>query len=105
VPTEDGLWATYDGRATAGENWEEVTGIAYARRTEDGFGPLTAVDRPAVRSDHEPGGLRYVSRVELADGRERLYYEYTRADGAHELRTELVGASTEPDSALLAATV
>jgi hypothetical protein len=27
--------------------------------------------------------------VDLGDGRERWYYEVTRADGAHELVTEL----------------
>ncbi len=100
VATADGLIAAYDGRATAEENWEEVTGVAVGPRTDSGFGDLTPVDRPALRSRHEPGGLRYISVLRLADETFRVYYEYTREDGAHELRTELV---SEPESAELAA--
>ncbi len=103
LPTADGLWMTYDGRATAGQNWEEVTGLAVGRRTATGFGDLTRVERPAVRSRHEPGGLRYLSLLPLEAGSFRLYYEYTRRDGAHELRTEVAVAGAGANSASLVA--
>jgi hypothetical protein len=92
IATVDQLWMTYDGRATAAQNWEEVTGLAVGPRNATGFGALTRVERPAVSSEHAPGGLRYLSVLPLEDGAFRLYYEYTRRDGAHELRTELVTA-------------
>ncbi|MDR7280072.1 hypothetical protein [Catenuloplanes atrovinosus] len=79
------LTVAYDGRATAEENWEERTGIA--RGT---FGRLTADEDDPIESPYAPHGLRYLSVVELPDGRRRVYYEGTRPDGAHELRTELV---------------
>jgi hypothetical protein len=86
----DEITVTYDGRATAGENWEERTGTARGERLADGsFGELTATDSAPVGSPHPPYGLRYLSLVTLPDGRERIYYEATRADGAHDLRTQL----------------
>ena len=88
----DTILAAYDGRATAGENWEERTGVARGVRQPDGsFGELTADDRDPVGSPHAPNGLRYLSMVTMPDGRQRIYYESTRADGAHDLRTEVVG--------------
>lgn len=78
--------AYYDGRASAGENYEERTGIATGTEptalTPLGAGPL-------AESPHGSRGLRYVTVVALPDGRHRLYYEMARADGAHELRTEV----------------
>ncbi|WP_240489774.1 hypothetical protein [Actinomadura atramentaria] len=84
--TGDGVIAAYDGRARAAENYEERTGFAA------GSDPaaLTALgDGPWAESAHRGRGLRYLDVVDLGDGRRRLYYEATRPDGAHELRTEL----------------
>src|SRR5438034_70358 len=48
----------------------------------------TGVKDPVIR--HRGGGWHlWTSCHPLADGRHRLYYEMTRPDGAHELRTEL----------------
>jgi hypothetical protein len=88
VEEDGGWWALYDGRATAAENWEERTGLAVGRPealTADDAGPL-------LQSPHPPHGLRYACRVALPDGTARWYYEATRADGAHELRTLTIGA-------------
>lgn len=75
--------AYYDGRATAAENFEERTGVA------QGDGPASLTARgPIAQSPYRDGGLRYLSILDLGDSHERYYYEMTRADGAHELRTE-----------------
>ncbi len=80
-------WALYDGRATAAENWEERTGLAVS----DGNGGFVAAgDEPVLQSPHAPFGLRYADHVDLGDAGVRWFYEATRADGAHELRTVLL---------------
>ncbi len=78
--------AYYDGRATAAENFEERTGLAA------GIGPaaLAASDSvPVGGGSNGTLGLRYLDIVAVADGQQRWYYELTRPDGLHELRTEL----------------
>jgi hypothetical protein len=76
-------WALYDGRATAAENWEERTGLAVADE-----GKFTAVGRaPLLQSPHPPSGLRYTDVVAVPGNGVRWFYEATRPDGAHELRT------------------
>ena len=90
VRSGDAVLATYDGRATARENWEERTGTAHATRAGVHSARSRAADGAAGR--FAPRAARPALRlhVALADGRCRLYYEATRADGAHELRTELL---------------
>lgn len=57
----------------------------------DGNGGFTAVgDEPWLQSPHPPSGLRYADHVDLGDQGVRWFYEATRPDGAHELRTVLM---------------
>ncbi len=78
--------AYYDGRASAAENYEERTGIATG--TEPAA--LTPIgNAPSAESPYGGRGLRYLDILPLGDGSYRLYYEMTRPDGSHELRTEL----------------
>jgi hypothetical protein len=77
---------TTEHAPTAEENWEERTGLARGdvdgRFTAEPGGPL-------LRSPHPPHGLRYVDVVAVPGGGARWFYEATRPDGAHELRTVL----------------
>ena len=74
------------GRASALENYEERTGIATGTEPT----ALTPIgDAPSAESPYGGGGLRYLDILPLGDGSYRLYYEMTRPDGSHELRTEL----------------
>jgi hypothetical protein len=84
--TPAGVVAYYDGRASAAENYEERTGVAVGD-TPDAFTATGAA--PVGASPDGSGGLRYLDIVDLGNGRERWYYELTRPDGRHELRTEL----------------
>ena len=84
--TPDGIAAYYDGRATAEQNCEERTGVA-AGTTPESLGALG--DGPVAESPAPGLGLRYLTIVDLGDGRERLYYELTNATGSHDLVTEL----------------
>jgi hypothetical protein len=79
--------AYYDGRASAAQNLEEQTGIAFWDNQKAEFVP--ALDEPLGTPY---GGLRYLTQIELPNGRRRFYVEGRRRDGAHELRTELIRA-------------
>jgi hypothetical protein len=90
VLIDNGRWlAYYDGRDSAEDNAEEVTGLAV------GTGPdvLRAEPGPIAVSPYSTGSLRYLTAVSLPDGGLRLYYEASRLDGAHDLRTEYVPPS------------
>ncbi len=81
--TPGGVVAYYDGRASAGQNFEERTGVAV------GTDPAALTATGSVTGSPSGGGLRYVTVLDLGDGQERLYYEMAQADGSHDLRTEL----------------
>ena len=72
--------ASYDGRASAQENWFERTGLA--RLTPSGsYEPID--DSPII-------DVRYLDVVPLPAGGYRIYYEARLPDESHELRTELI---------------
>jgi hypothetical protein len=69
---------SYDGRATAEENWFERTGLAGMDGTK--LRPLP---------DSLVVDVRYLDVLPLPTGGYRLYYEARLPDESHELRTEL----------------
>jgi hypothetical protein len=75
--------AAYDGRATKEENWYEQTGLA--RRDGDRIEPI---------GDAPVSNARYLDVVPLPDGGYRIFYEAPLPDDSHELRTELIPASS-----------
>jgi hypothetical protein len=85
------LWiAYYDGRASAAANAEELTGVAIGNEPDR----LVAEPGPVASSPESGGGsLRYLDAVPLPDGGVRFFYEMSRRDGAHDLRTEYVPPS------------
>jgi hypothetical protein len=88
VVRNGGDWiAWYDGRASAQENWHERTGVAFG----DEPSSFTAALGPT------PAGAtaRYLSLADLGDGY-RLYWEASRVDGAHDLRTAYVPRPVSP---------
>jgi hypothetical protein len=81
--------AYYDGRASAAENYEERTGLAYGADPAALVAASAPGAGPAAASPYGRGALRYLDLVDLPDGRTRLYYELARADGSHALVTEV----------------
>ncbi|NJP97660.1 hypothetical protein HCN51_50960 [Nonomuraea sp. FMUSA5-5] len=69
--------ASYDGRASASENWRERTGLATPRSG-------------ALVPGAPVADVRYLDVLPLPDGTHRLFYEARLPDDSHELRTELV---------------
>ena len=86
-PPDGGV--AYDGRATKEENWFERTGLA----TAEPSGRIEATSEGPVLE------ARYLEALPLPDGSMRLFWEARRADGSHELRTDVVPAGQRRDAA------
>lgn len=79
----EGYVGVYDGSSGAHENYEERAGVAWSLNLKDWTSRTP--DGPALVSPYGTGSLRYLNLVPVGDDW-FAYYEYTRADGAHELR-------------------
>lgn len=87
VPVGPGWLGLYDGSASVQENYEERLGVAWATDLRN-WRSLTP-DAPAVLSRGTTGSVRYADV--LPDDRGLwIYYECSRADGAHDLRRVFV---------------
>jgi hypothetical protein len=82
--TWEGL-GLYDGSASLAENYEERCGLARSRDLRSW--ERVSTDGPSIGTARGPGGVRYVDITVVGD----VFYEYTRADGAHELRVAHTG--------------
>ncbi|HEX9435668.1 MAG TPA: hypothetical protein VGA16_00755, partial [Candidatus Limnocylindria bacterium] len=76
----------YDGSRVEG-NYEERCGVAVSSDLVEWR--KVSVDGPAIGTASGAGGVRYAELVEMLDGSVRAYYEFTREDGSHDLRTAL----------------
>ena len=76
----EGWLGLYDGGASIAQNYEERCGLA--RSSDLRHWDRVSVDGPAIGTARGPGGVRYVDITDAGD----VFYEYTRPDGAHELR-------------------
>ena len=86
-----GFWlGFYDGAESERENYEEHCGLAMS--TDLRRWTKLTTEQPAILAPHGTRSVRYVEAV-LKDGDLHCYYEYARADGAHELRRLVVHAT------------
>jgi hypothetical protein len=76
--------AFYDGSASHLENYEEKCGLAISDDLRNWR--TLSPGRPAFLSPHASSSLRYID-ARFANGTWQLFYEFARADGAHDLRT------------------
>lgn len=75
--------AFYDGSASHLENYEEKCGLAVSDDLRQ-WQSITA-EAPIFTSPHASTSLRYLD-AKFAGGKWQLFYEFARADGAHDMR-------------------
>ena len=84
----------YDGSAGHAENYEEKTGLTISADLRD-WKSLTP-DGPAFTSPFASKSLRYID-AHVIGGEAVLFYEFARADGAHDLRVVKASAGALPE--------
>ncbi|MFO7945783.1 MAG: hypothetical protein R6V19_03075 [Armatimonadota bacterium] len=77
----------YDGSASVDENYEEKAGLCVSHDLR--HWERITLDGPFVESPHATKTIRYIEVVALEDAL-HYFYEWTRPDGSHELRTNVV---------------
>ena len=89
TPTKSYL-AFYDGSASEAENYEERCALAVSNdlRNWKSLSP----EGPRFTSPHTSTSLRYLD-AKFANGQWHLFYEFARADGAHDMRVVKVSAA------------
>ena len=82
--SNDSFLGFYDGSSGHQQNYEEKTGLA-EWKAETAWKSLSP-DQPFLISPHASGSLRYIDAQRLGFDDALLFYEFARADGAHDLR-------------------
>lgn len=77
----------YDGSASVDENYEEKAGLCVSHDLREWTRITTG--GPFVESPHATGTIRYIEVISREDAL-HYFYEWTRPDGSHELRTNVV---------------
>lgn len=83
LPCNGRYLAFYDGSASHLENYEEKCGLAVSTDLRK-WQTLTP-EGPFWTSPYSSGSIRYVDAQSI-EGKIRIFYEFARADGAHDLR-------------------
>lgn len=87
LPTKTGFIIFYDGASKGKPNYEELTGLATSQDLV--HYERISQERPALISPYGTGSLRYIDAIRV-DNDYFYYYEYSRSDGSHELRLNIV---------------
>jgi hypothetical protein len=82
--------AFYDGSASHLENYEEKCGLAVSDDLRN-WEPRSPTE-PVFTSPHTSTSLRYMD-AKFGNGSWHLFYEFARADGAHDMRMITCDAS------------
>lgn len=94
VAREGDRWlAFYDGSASEAENYEERCALAVSTNLRDWRS--VSPTGPFVTSPFASGSARYFD-AKFANGQWHLFYEFARADGAHDMRMVVCDQSALP---------